>query len=184
MVKLTVIITFLNEGIEILNTVKSIRETAGERVSIILINDNSTDDIDYEDVARKHNCYYYFNHIRLGVAKSRDKGVSLITTPYFLILDGHMRFYQNDWVDILISNLEINHQTIFCCTCAAIDGSGKIVNPNYGYGANIDFDYTNFWQFIQPNWVSYNMDPEINVIDIPCVLGATESLSPPKKITN
>lgn len=39
--KLSVIISFLNEGLEVNNTLFSIRDTVGERVNIILINDAS-----------------------------------------------------------------------------------------------------------------------------------------------
>ena len=39
---LTVIIPFLNEGEEIVMTVKSVRETAGDMVDVITINDCST----------------------------------------------------------------------------------------------------------------------------------------------
>jgi glycosyltransferase involved in cell wall biosynthesis len=52
--KLTAIIPFLNEGIEIEQTLASIRETAGDEVDIIVINDNSHDDTDYETVAGKY----------------------------------------------------------------------------------------------------------------------------------
>ena len=49
---LTVIIPFLNEGAEICETVKSIRETARDNVDILLINDASTDSFDYEEIGR------------------------------------------------------------------------------------------------------------------------------------
>lgn len=49
---LTVIIPFLNEGAEICETVKSIRETARDNVDILLINDASTDSFDYEEIRK------------------------------------------------------------------------------------------------------------------------------------
>ena len=48
--ELTVIIPFLNEGEEIYNTVKNLRETAGDEINIILINDASEDKYDYESI--------------------------------------------------------------------------------------------------------------------------------------
>ena len=39
---LTVIIPFLNEGEEVVMTIKSVRETAGDLVDVITINDCST----------------------------------------------------------------------------------------------------------------------------------------------
>jgi glycosyltransferase involved in cell wall biosynthesis len=46
--QLTVIIPFLNEGREVGNTLQSIRETAGEQVDVLLVNDASYDDFDYD----------------------------------------------------------------------------------------------------------------------------------------
>ena len=46
--ELTAIIPFLNEGIEIANTLQSIRSTVGDTIDILLINDCSTDEFNYE----------------------------------------------------------------------------------------------------------------------------------------
>ena len=61
-VELTCIIPFQNEGSEIERTVANIRGTAGANVRIILINDASTDNYDYEWIARHYDCQYYHNH--------------------------------------------------------------------------------------------------------------------------
>lgn len=94
--RLTVVIPFLNEGEEIENTVKSIRETAGNNVDIIFINDCSSDGYDYWSVSIKYNTQYCVNEQRMGVAESRNIGVSIIETPYFILLDGHLRVYNDN----------------------------------------------------------------------------------------
>lgn len=80
---LTVIIPFLNEGDEVENTVKSIRETNREYIEIILINDCSSDGYDYEKVATIYNTQYIVNPQRMGVAKSREIGVSFNQNAVF-----------------------------------------------------------------------------------------------------
>ena len=129
---LTVIIPFLNEGIEVENTLQSIRNTAGDSVEILIINDCSTDGFDYETTASKYNATYLFNEERLGVAASRDLGISMINTPYFLLLDGHMRFYENTWSIKLISELQKNERVLLCCLVKALtlNNKGKLVDKN------------------------------------------------------
>ena len=46
--KLSICISFLNEGVEVGNTVRSIRATAGNCVDIVIVNDASDDGYDYE----------------------------------------------------------------------------------------------------------------------------------------
>jgi glycosyltransferase involved in cell wall biosynthesis len=115
MKELTVIIPFLNEGIEIANTLFCIRSTVGDTIDILLINDCSTDEFDYEACVLQFNAIYHKNEERIGVAASRDLGVSMITTPYFLLLDGHMRFYDNYWATRIIEELKSEEKTLLCC---------------------------------------------------------------------
>mgnify|MGYP002858734391 CR=1 FL=1 len=113
--ELTIIIPFLNEGVEVERTVQSILEHTKECVDIILINDGSDDGIDYAAISTKYNTKYLYNKERQGVAKCRDIGVEASETEYFLLLDAHMRFYSNNWYSILLSNLEKESNTLFCC---------------------------------------------------------------------
>ena len=84
---LTVIIPFLNEKEEVGRTVRSIRETVGDSVDIIANNDQSDDGYPYREDLAPYGVSYVYNPERKGVAASRDYGVSLCTTPYFLLLD-------------------------------------------------------------------------------------------------
>lgn len=106
MAKITVIIVFLNEGAEVENTLLSIRGHSQESdVDILLINDASTDNYDYKSIARRYNAQYYVHTQRIGAASSRNEGVNLCKTNYFILLDAHMRIFQNDWVAILTNAL-------------------------------------------------------------------------------
>ena len=56
--QLTVIIPFLNEGDEVVRTVMSVRETAGNSVDIITINDCSTDGYPYRSNLQPYSVVY------------------------------------------------------------------------------------------------------------------------------
>lgn len=59
--KLSVCISFLNEGKEVGRTVRSIRKTTGNNVDIVIINDASTDGYDYESDLKGLNVNYILN---------------------------------------------------------------------------------------------------------------------------
>jgi glycosyltransferase involved in cell wall biosynthesis len=132
---LTVIIPFLNERKEIENTVQSIRNTAGNEVEILLINDCSTDEFDYKYIAGKYNALYHENTERHGVATSRDIGVSMVNTPYFILIDGHMRFYTYAWQNIIRNKIKENDRAIYCCQCFVLNSDGNKSHDRTAFGA-------------------------------------------------
>lgn len=143
MKELTVIITFLNENVEVERTLASLKKHTNSDIDIILVNDHSDDYYDYKGVAQNYNALYVENRIRMGVAASRDKGVSMVKTPFALLLDAHMRFYSDNWYDILMRNLHANSNILFCCqskvlykVCEEI----KSVQSTYTTGAFINMD--------------------------------------------
>lgn len=172
--ELTIIIPFLNEGEEIDNTLKSIRETAKDKVDILIINDCSTDGYDYEHAAFQYQATYHKNSERLGVAASRDLAVSMIETDYFLLLDGHMRFYQDDWLEKTLHAVKQNSRGIYCFKC-------KNLLPDFSYDKSIDtigaaLNITtneNPNKILEPFWIYKDPDPEKSIVKIPCVLGAS-----------
>ncbi|MDR2409006.1 MAG: glycosyltransferase, partial [Bacteroidales bacterium] len=105
---LTVIIPFINEKYEVENTLESIRSHSEENIDIILINDASDDNFDYQTVAEKYQTTYILNEKRLGVAASRELGIKLCRTAYFLLLDAHMRFYDDIWYQRIIAELDVD----------------------------------------------------------------------------
>lgn len=116
--KLTLIIPFLNEGDEVVNTIKSAYSFVGNSICFIIINDGSDDNYDYEkdlNTLGAFNIKYVINKKRIGVAASRDLAVSLCNTPYFLLLDAHMRFYNKEWLEAIVSILDLNDRRLLCC---------------------------------------------------------------------
>jgi len=170
--KLTCVIPFLNEGIEIFRTVKSIRDTAGDTVDIILINDASTDNIDYSVVAKYFNCKYFKNQCRQGVAGSRDLGVYLTTTEYCLLLDGHMRFYDNQWVDVLINEVSKNRRKVYCTSCVTLwwpYDKERASTDTYSTGAYLASSFSKPGSCVDPKWIPVKIN---STEDVPLVLGA------------
>jgi glycosyltransferase involved in cell wall biosynthesis len=142
--KLTIIIPFLNEKSEVENTVKSTKAHSNNTIEILLINDASNDGFDYKSVAEKYDVVYIENTERMGVAASRDLGVHLCQTPYFLLLDAHMRFYDHSWTQRIIEELETDQKTLLCCQTKVLrlENSTVVVDiidfPSHG--AYIEFD--------------------------------------------
>ena len=174
--QLTAIIPFLNEGAEIERTVASIRETAGKEVNIILINDCSEDDTNYEAVAGKYGAKYFYNATRQGVARSRDIGVELCETPYFILFDGHMRFYHNNWWNEVVEALSNNDRAVYCLRCHALDEQFQMIEKK-SFGAHINMERTTDYSILEPTWNYCDVEPTEAFVPIPCVLGACYALS-------
>lgn len=173
--QVTVIIPFLNEGLEVIETVKSIRHFVSEQVDIIVINDMSTDEIDYKTLLAPYNVYYCLNHRRLGVAASRDLGVKLSKTPYFLLLDAHMRVYNSLWLHDIVRMLSQDDRQILCMQTKQLwkkDGGSVIELKDVApvYGAYATFDKNVLSPGIE--WNYFEKDEHSEVQNIPCILGA------------
>ena len=174
MKELTVIIPFLNEGEEVYNTVKNLRDTASDKINIMLINDASEDGYDYKAVADKFDAAYICHSERKGVAASRDEAVENCPTEFFLLLDGHMRFFQNDWVELIVQELYKDGRALLCCQSISFkkDTDGYDVSETdkvTTYGAYIDLSENGD---MRAKWNTKDPNPEENVVDIVCVLGA------------
>jgi glycosyltransferase involved in cell wall biosynthesis len=173
---LSIIIPFLNEGNEVENTLESIYLHSNDNIEVIIINDASTDDFDYQSVAKKYNVHYIVNEERMGVAASRDKGVNLCSTPYFLLLDAHMRFYDHQWIDKIIDQLEKDSRAVLCCQSKSLCVEKREVvedkAPSKTYGAYIDFH--NHKNLLGAVWtrLEYPGNSNSDTAPIACILGA------------
>lgn len=175
--KLTVIIPFLNEGEEVSRTVESLRRFVGSRIDIIVINDCSTDNYRYKESLKQFNVYYIVNKKRMGVAASRDYGVRLCKTPYFLLLDAHMRVYENDWLDTIIRLLDSDDRQLLCMQTKVLHKSddGHITEAlkeevGISYGAYQPFNTSSYFPDIA--WNMNERSPGDEVELIATVLGA------------
>lgn len=181
--KLTAIIPFRNEGDEIERTVVSIKKTA-QSIRIILVDDDSNDGYNYEWIADTYHCGYIRNAENKGVAGSRDIGVEECQTPYFVLLDGHMRFYDDNWDEKLISVLENNPGSLVTSNTVVFhrneDGSydnedGAVGRDKFGsYGAFVNM-YEPGWEY-SAKWTAKKLE-EGEVIPVACVLGAVYASS-------
>ena len=176
--KLTLVIPFLNEGEEVSNTVKSAREHVGNDVDIIVINDCSTDGYNYLESLEGLNVFYVENRISIGAAASKDKGARLSTTPYFILLDAHMRFYDSHWLERYIEELEKDDNRILCCQTKWLSKKNGIVeegNKADTRGAFLRFDDVVLMPGI--HWDNYEHNGNLSGDKIPTVLGATYGAS-------
>lgn len=172
--ELTVIIPFLNEGEEVARTAASVREFAGDKVDVIVINDHSTDGYGYRDELAPYNVAYIYNMERKGVAASRDLGVELCKTPYFLLLDAHMRFYDCKWPSRIVCALKNNDRQLLCAQTKVLHKRDGIVEEEktcvHYTGAFIPFNKNNFIPDIEWNVREYA--PGEKEENIAAVLGA------------
>ena len=176
MKRLSIVMPFLNEGEEPLRTIDSIYASGyKEEVEVIAIDDFS--DRSFTDFSAYPEVKVHRNNQRVGVAASRDKGVALAETDNILIIDGHMRFCQDGWLDRMVTALDEQPNTLFCTTCVALAENQmdmQKATQKY-YGANIvlvDETQANSpiaAQILEPKWAE---PQEKDEYEIPCILGA------------
>ena len=122
---LSIVIPFRNEGLEPERTVRSILETADpRRVEILALDDCSDDLRAAERLRRWPDVRYVRAAARQGADAGRDRGVLLARADNVLVIDAHMRFRPDDWLDKLLEALERHPRTVFCTTSVDI-GWGK-----------------------------------------------------------
>lgn len=177
--KLTVIMTFRNEGEEVDITLQEIKRTAGEEVDIILVNDASEDRYDYRKIAGKYNHTGYIENVeRQGCAASREIGIKACCTPYLFIIDAHMRFDENLWWVKIVEAIETDPRAIYCCRCGVWDYDTKqkreIAPPYAAYMNLMDEDIC---ESLNVYWTTKDVFPDEKIVDVPCVLGACYAAS-------
>ncbi len=172
--KLTVVIPFLNEYDEVANTVRAVRATAGNEVDVIVINDHSDDDYDYEQALNGLDVHYIYNEFRIGAAASKEKGARLVNTPYFLLLDAHMRCFTPDWHRRIVKVLDADDRQLLCCQSKALgkDKDGTVYDKGgvLTDGAFVTFNYHDYIPGI--HWNEEIRHDRLPGDKIPCVLGA------------
>lgn len=172
--KLTVVIPFLNEGEEVGRTVRSALDTARGRVEVVVVNDDSDDGYDYEADLAGLPVTYVRNRYRIGAAASKEKGVQCIATPYFLLLDAHMRFYDDRWPDRIVGELEADDHRLLCCQTKVLhkeaDGRVHEVDSRLTRGAYALFERDEYIPGIR--WNTWPAAAALPGNDVACVLGA------------
>lgn len=176
---LTCILMFRNESNEIEKTIQNIRATTNN-APIVLVDDCSNDGYNYEELEKIYpNVRYYRNEENYGTAYSRDLGVKKTNTDFFVQLDGHMRFYKNNWVEYALSYLKLYPDCILCSRSVTIRKNKMEIYDNedgakYNSGSCGAFINTADAYEFTSHW-SNAMTPEKEkqeLIEIPCCLGA------------
>ena len=126
MKELTIIIPFLNEGVEPVNTINSINETSDiEFINIILIDDGSDELFDINLIKNFKNVQYIKNNNREGTGYCINYALNFVETPYVLIIDAHMRFLNDNCSEKIVNTLKNNDKTLICTKSFAIDEDNK-----------------------------------------------------------
>lgn len=170
--QLSVVIPFLNEREELATTLSQIRDTAGDNVDIVVVNDASTDGFDYKHVAESFGATYIEHKERKGSGASKQEGILLSKTPYFIVFDAHMRFYDRQWWSKLCHCLEANPSAVYCLKCKPWSAETKSESdiPAHG-GASAEMFSDDMLSFLNLHWLRLK-DTDKEVSKIPCVLGA------------
>lgn len=163
---LTAIIPFRNEGEEVFHTITSIQQNAYNPINIIIINDGSDDGFNYNRLKTMNNVRYIENRVSIGPALSREYGIALCTTDYFILLDAHMRAKTKEWDLKILQVLKKYKRSVFCCMTSDHNGN-DLFSHHQGMGVilNIlDLSYT---------WNRIDKNPEEDITIIPCIMGAS-----------
>jgi len=185
MIDLSIVMAFRNEGSEPEMTIKSILETcANSRIEIVAINDYSNGEKDFSQYPQVR---YIYNKERLGVTVCRDFGVDEVKSENVLIIDAHMRFRKDNWVERGIEAIEKNPESIFCTKSVDI-GSGhfdlkqSVLPINHGLpyyvGCGLQLFLTqkekpwkpgHYRNIIESKWAE---ERDGNIYQIPCLMGS------------
>lgn len=167
--QLTVIITFKNEGNEVFCTLKSLGEKSLSQYETILINDSSDDGYDYDSLKEKFDCIYIKHNLTKGPAISRQEGIGLCKTKYFLLLDAHMRAETIGWDSYIINAINRDPNGLYCCLTDKLicdKNSECIASDSTGGGVVLDLESLSY------KWINYRSSSD-DISQIPCLMGAS-----------
>jgi len=190
---ITVIMPFLNEGNEPIETLRSLFNTAPESLfSVIAIDDCSEQEPgdEWREFIGK-DLKLLRNEQRIGVDASRHTGMMECTTPFALIIDAHMRFTDDDWMERYLLHLERNPQTVFCTTSIGLGyGVTRMEDSTVRYqGATFHLvspepvcakgtgELKVCREIIEGKWLDREVWPDVPCYDVACVMGANYGMS-------
>jgi glycosyltransferase involved in cell wall biosynthesis len=181
MAEITIIMPFLNERDEPIITARNILQTAPHHLlKIIAINDGGEDLPIYRELAAMPRVVYVHHVSSKGVAYCRTTYSEWADTPYIMLIDGHMRFKDDGWLERILSNLRSHPQnTLFCTRTITLTEDDKDV---YGEGhvvaggARIVYDLDKP-EILYPVWIPPGSQRSARTELVPCVLGANYCVS-------
>ncbi len=182
--KLSIIITALNEDPAELNaTIASIRDTAGDAVEVVVVDDMSSTPVAVED----KDTIVIHNRFRCGVGPSRHIGACRASCDWLLITDSHMRFAPG-WLDAfeqrdlfcseLVNDNDLDLRTVYCGCCITLNWQNmdlaQAKSRYYGAELNVygtDRNVAGKMQVFEAVWIPKERWPEDEAA-IPVVMGA------------
>jgi glycosyltransferase involved in cell wall biosynthesis len=182
--RLSIIIPFLNEGDEPINTLNNILSTAdGSMLDIVMIDDASTDFLDGNRFKNYSNVTYIRNNKRMGIGYCQYLALNHIASPNVFMIDAHMRFLNDGWVDKIVAELDKDGSMLMCIKSLAVDRDKKDewdinadINSIVGHhtGANLIPYYhlsDGFVVLFDPRWKELDSNGG-DIYNVPCVMGA------------
>ena len=167
--KLSVVITSLNEPIPRLNqTIETIKENSNNEVEIIVVDDYSDNIVSGLDPSIK----LFRNNSRIGCAPSRHFGATQASGEYLLFTDAHMIFHPR-WYSEWKSTLSlINSTTTVCGTCIGLDDKHDTLLKSCGSynGARLSLYEKNENQILEGKWIQEKVGEDL--YEISCMMGA------------
>lgn len=124
--KMTVVIGFKNENIELEKTIVSLL-LSDDDINIVLVDDCSDDGYDYKGVAETFGCFYCKSDKPLGCGGARCEGVKHVNTPYFILMDAHMRINvnQENWTKMFTDELDKGDNKIVQCNTVVMKSNAE-----------------------------------------------------------
>ncbi len=180
---ISVLIPTRNDQEECNATIHSIRETAGDRPEVVVLDDGSAVPLTIED----KNVVFKRIHGRAGVGAARHICATMASRENLLIIDSHMRF-EPGWHEKACERLKSSPNTLWSCTCVVLTPEQMEISKavKFKNGASINFFGRNRnpkkaheMQFIEPVWLPLEHRIEDGG-ELPCVLGAAYFL--PRKL--
>ena len=190
--QLTVVMPFLNEDSEPTETLDSLFATTHpDEISVVVIDDCSDTPDSFQAVCKmaaehpERHLSVLRNDQRIGVDASRQRGVSLVTTPQVLIIDAHMRFAEDkDWLQRLSYNVATSPETVFCTMCRGL-GYGRSMDDDIHEdycGASLQFvsaeqdvnragEVKFGREVLEGKWLEHD-NPPIYPFEVSCIMGA------------
>lgn len=169
--KLSILIASLNDNAECDQTVRSIRQTAGEQPEIIVIDDQSDQPLRLTDPSPR--TVVLRNKERIGCAPSRHLAAEMATGHTLLITDSHMRF-EPGWYEAAEERVGANPDAFLCGACLGLNEKHMDVTKPIGVysGATLNFygpdrNNSKLMQVFEGVWKDHEDKAEI-----PCMMGA------------
>lgn len=172
---LSILITAHNESYrEVQDTLASIRETAGDRVEIVVVDDATQVPLALEDKQAK---LIRLNN-RAGVGPARHIAALNASGDWLLITDAHVRF-EKGWLEKLENRLsKAEPSTVLCGSCVALRvGMMDMAKAQTVYtGATLSMfgDAPNNMDVLEGKWLSPRDDDDFPMA---CPMGASYVLN-------